>query len=99
MKQFIQVKDVAHIDTLVQKALAYKANPLLDQEMGRGKRIGLLFLNLNPIYHLFELVRAPLLGYSAQPINWMVGVGLALLGWCLSLFVFGRYRHRIAYWL
>jgi N-succinyl-L-ornithine transcarbamylase len=45
MKQFIQVKDVAHIDTLVQKALAYKANPLLDQEMGRGKRIGLLFLN------------------------------------------------------
>ena len=45
MKQFISVKDVAHINELVAKALAYKQQPLLHKNLGVGKRIGLLFLN------------------------------------------------------
>ena len=45
MKQFIAVKDVADIDDLVAKALAYKADPLKDAALGAGKKIGLLFLN------------------------------------------------------
>lgn len=69
MKQFIQVKDVAHIDTLVQKALAYKANPLLDQEMGRGKRIGLLFLNPSLRTRLSTQVAAQNLGMEAIVFN------------------------------
>jgi N-succinyl-L-ornithine transcarbamylase len=43
MKQFISVHDVKDINALVKKALAYKANPLKDQELGKGKRIGLIF--------------------------------------------------------
>jgi ABC-type polysaccharide/polyol phosphate export permease len=79
--------------------IIFYVTPIMWQPKLMSHQFGLLVLNLNPIYHLFELVRAPLLGYSAQQINWMVGVGLALLGWSLSLLVFGRYRHRIAYWL
>lgn len=79
--------------------IVFYVTPIMWQAKLMSHRFGVVFLNLNPIYHLFELVRAPLLGYSAQPINWMVGVGIAVLGWCLSLSVFGRYRHRIAYWL
>jgi len=45
MKQFISVKDVPNIDTLVSKALAYKKQPLLDKQWGINKRIGLLFFN------------------------------------------------------
>lgn len=69
MKQFIQVKDVAHIDTLVQKALMYKANPLLDQQMGRGKRIGLLFLNPSLRTRLSTQVAAQNLGMEAIVFN------------------------------
>lgn len=69
MKQFIHVKDVAHIDTLVQKALAYKANPLLDQQMGRGKRIGLLFLNPSLRTRLSTQVAAQNLGMEAIVFN------------------------------
>jgi N-succinyl-L-ornithine transcarbamylase len=69
MRQFISVKDVAHIDTLVQKALAYKANPLLDQQMGRGKRIGLLFLNPSLRTRLSTQVAAQNLGMEAIVFN------------------------------
>lgn len=45
MKQFISAHDVTDINALVKKALAYKANPFLDKQLGANKRIGLLFLN------------------------------------------------------
>ena len=45
MKQFISVKDVNDINALVKRALAYKADPLIDKTLGANKRIGLLFLN------------------------------------------------------
>ena len=45
MKNFISVHDVSNIDALAGKALAYKANPFSDRNLGADKRIGLLFLN------------------------------------------------------
>jgi len=45
LKNFISVNDVPDINALVEKALAYKANPLVDKNLGENKRIGLLFLN------------------------------------------------------
>lgn len=45
MKNFISVNDVDDINTLLEKALAYKSNPFSDRTLGADKRIGLLFLN------------------------------------------------------
>jgi len=45
MKNFISTADVSNIDHLVTQALRYKKNPYVDQNLGRGKKIGLLFLN------------------------------------------------------
>ena len=42
MKQFISVKDVTNINALVEKALSYKQQPLLDKNLGAHKRIGCL---------------------------------------------------------
>ncbi|MDP1664045.1 MAG: ABC transporter permease [Methylobacter sp.] len=63
------------------------------------QRAGLYLLDLNPAYHLLEIVRAPLLGQLPPAINWEVSLGLALVGWSLSIMVYGRYKCRIAYWL
>ena len=56
-------------------------------------------LNLNPFYHLLEIVRAPLLGRLPGMESWIVSGVMALLGWLLAIFTFSRYRHRIPYWL
>ena len=69
MKQFISVQDVTDINALVQKALAYKASPLLDKHLGVGKRIGLLFLNPSLRTRLSTQVAAQNLGMEAIVFN------------------------------
>jgi N-succinyl-L-ornithine transcarbamylase len=45
MKQFTSVHDAPDFDTLIQQALAVKANPFANADLGRGKTMGLLFMN------------------------------------------------------
>ena len=71
MKQFISVHDVTNINGLVEKALTYKANPLLDQQLGAGKRMGLIFLNPSLRTRLSTQIAAENLGM--QPIVFNVG--------------------------
>lgn len=63
------------------------------------KRAGLYMLDLNPFYHLLEIVRLPLLGQVSPLIHWEVAGALAIVGWCMAIVVYGRYKRRIAYWL
>ncbi|RYD77962.1 MAG: acetylornithine carbamoyltransferase [Sphingobacteriales bacterium] len=69
MNQFISVKDVADINALVQKALVYKANPLLDASLGAGKKIGLLFLNPSLRTRISTQVAAKNLGMESIVFN------------------------------
>ncbi len=69
MTQFISVQDAGSINALVKKALDYKANPLIDQLLGKGKRIGLLFLNPSLRTRLSTQVAASNLGMEAIVFN------------------------------
>jgi N-succinyl-L-ornithine transcarbamylase len=69
MKQFISVKDVSNINALVNKALAYKQQPLLDKNLGANKRIGLLFLNPSLRTRLSTQVAAQNLGMEPIVFN------------------------------
>lgn len=69
MKNFISVNDVADINDLVAKALAYKKNPFADRNLGAGKRIGLLFLNPSLRTRLSTQVAAKNLGMEAIVFN------------------------------
>lgn len=69
MKNFISVYDVANINALAEKALAYKANPLADRNLGADKKIGLLFLNPSLRTRLSTQVAAKNLGLEAIVFN------------------------------
>lgn len=56
-------------------------------------------LDLNPVYHLLEIMRAPLLGAMPTTTNWLVSLAMAVVGTIFSLAFYGNYRRRIAYWL
>ena len=58
-----------------------------------------LLVETNPVYHLLQIVRAPILGSSPTVMNWTVSVLVALLGSAIALWFFGKYKKRIAYWL
>lgn len=63
------------------------------------QRAGLYMLDLNPAYHLLEIVRSPLLGQLPTALSWVVSLLLGLIGWGTALAVYSRYKNRIAYWL
>jgi N-succinyl-L-ornithine transcarbamylase len=69
MKKFISVHDVTDINALAAKALAYKANPLSDSQLGLNKRIGLLFLNPSLRTRLSTQIAARNLGMEAIVFN------------------------------
>lgn len=69
MKKFISVHDVTDINALAAKALAYKANPLVDRNLGADKRIGLLFLNPSLRTRLSTQIAAKNLGMEAIVFN------------------------------
>lgn len=53
----------------------------------------------NPLYHLIEMVRAPVLGAVVAPFTWyFVGV-FTVLGWLLAAVLYGRYARFVPLWL
>ena len=69
MKNFVSVYDVDNIEALVQKALAYKANPFADKLLGADKRIGCLFLNPSMRTRLSTQIAAQNLGMEVILFN------------------------------
>jgi ABC-2 type transport system permease protein/lipopolysaccharide transport system permease protein len=58
-----------------------------------------LFVEINPLYHLIEIVRAPLLGTSAALSSWLIVIGMTAMGAAIVFVFFARYRRRIPYWV
>lgn len=63
------------------------------------QRAGRYMLDMNPFYYLLEIVRAPLLSQMPTMTDWVVSLAIALLGWILTITVYGTYKRRVAYWL
>ncbi|AXB45860.1 ABC transporter permease [Amycolatopsis albispora] len=56
-------------------------------------------IQLNPIYHLVQVVRAPLLGQHLSIYSWLAVAGMAIVGWGLALVAMRNYRARVSYWV
>lgn len=56
-------------------------------------------VQLNPLAHLIELVRAPLIGQMPSLATWLIAIGMAVVGWTFALAMTGRYLKRIPYWV
>ncbi|MFT0171983.1 ABC transporter permease [Paraburkholderia mimosarum] len=91
-------RDLAQIVTSALQVVFY-LTPIVWAPKTLTSPYAAYLLNLNPIYHLIEIVRAPLLGELPTVLNWTCTGGMAILGWAITLLVYGRYKRRIAYWL
>lgn len=69
MKNFTSATDVTNIHELVHQGLQYKLNPLVDNQLGKGKRVGLLFLNPSLRTRLSTQVAASNLGMESIVFN------------------------------
>jgi lipopolysaccharide transport system permease protein len=79
--------------------VVYYLTPIMWMPSTLSRHAGAYLLDLNPIYHLISVVRAPILGSLPTATDWYVSLGLALVGWLMAIALYGRYKRRIAYWL
>ncbi|MEX3931241.1 ABC transporter permease [Paraburkholderia phymatum] len=91
-------RDLAQIVTSALQVVFY-LTPIVWIPKTLPSASAVYLLNLNPVYHLIEIVRAPLLGDLPTMLNWTYSGGMAIIGWVVALLVYGRYKRRIAYWL
>lgn len=54
---------------------------------------------LNPLYHLINVIRAPLLGEVPTMLNWLVTLGMATIGAAIAFAVFARQRRKLIFWV
>jgi len=62
-----------------------------------GPRV--LVAYVNPLYHLIEVVREPVLGQVPDPVHWFFAGLSAVLALLLGFLTFAWYRGRMAIWL
>lgn len=91
-------RDLTPITQNAMQVLFY-ATPIIWHPRMLPESVGKNIINLNPFYHLLNLVREPLLGEMPTTINWTVSIFMAVVGWALALTFFNRYHKRIPYWL
>lgn len=88
------------VPTLISNILqiSFFVTPIVwPAEAIEGKRT--LIIELNPIYHLIEIVRAPLLGSAPTLTNWVTCIVMMIFGWLVGFALLARFKKRIPYWL
>jgi ABC-2 type transport system permease protein len=56
-------------------------------------------IELNPLLHYLDIVRAPLLGDTQELRHWLVVLTLTVIGWIVAMLALRQYRARVPYWV
>lgn len=91
-------RDLTQIVASVLQIVFY-LTPILWMPSMLAERHGYVYMDVNPFYHLIEVIRSPLLGSAPTMTSWLVSIGMALIGWIVTISVYGKYKNRISYWL
>jgi lipopolysaccharide transport system permease protein len=83
------------VSNLVQ--LGFFLTPVMYQTQALGPQGWIA--QVNPLFHLLQIVRAPLLGLDVPLQSWIWALAASLLAAAVALGMFSRYRARIAYWV
>lgn len=62
-------------------------------------RVSNSILELNPFYHILEIIRKPILGEEAELNSWLIVGLISLIGWLITFWLYNRVKNQIVYWL
>jgi ABC-type polysaccharide/polyol phosphate export permease len=84
------------IGSILQVALFVTPIFFSPDQLGSSRSLAVM---LNPLFHMTDIVRAPLLGKYAMLESWGFCIGMLIVGWLLTIYLFARFRRRVAFWL
>jgi lipopolysaccharide transport system permease protein len=89
-------RDVQQIvSTAIQITLF--ATPIMWPVSALGSAVIIAYVN--PLYHMMELVRAPMLGNAPSKLSWVVVIASAVVGWTIAILLLRRATRRLVFWL
>lgn len=91
-------RDVTQIIQNILQILFY-LTPIIWNASLMPDRVPRWILEVNPFFHMLEVIRAPIEGYAPNASSWNYLFAMAILGWSAALPFYGFFRRRIAYWL
>jgi len=77
--------------------VAFFVTPVIWQR-GAG-RLSAIFVDANPLYHLLQLIRAPLLGQWPTPLNWIASLAILFAAMLFAVITLAASRRKIFLWL
>jgi ABC-type polysaccharide/polyol phosphate export permease len=89
-------RDIPQIVTSIMQ-IAIFATPVMWPVSTLGENT--LIVDINPLYHWLELVRAPLIGGLPSTSSWVSSIGSAVVGTVVAVLLLRRASRRIVYWL
>lgn len=58
-----------------------------------------MFMRVNPLFHMVEVIRAPILGEIIEPNTFYYLAVMTVVGWGIALFAYKRYAHFVPLWI
>ncbi|OZE38069.1 sugar ABC transporter permease [Rhodococcus sp. 05-2254-5] len=69
------------------------------QQMGGEAANRAKLVEINPLFHYLDIIRAPLIGEDQQAYHWYIVLGFTVVGWALAIVALKKYRARVPYWV
>ena len=89
-------QDMAQVVATLTQILFFFTPILWQPESLKGRAY---LIEFNPIHHWMEIIRAPLLGRLPLIDSWLWCFGTLIFFLIFAIYLTGRYRSRIAFWL
>jgi lipopolysaccharide transport system permease protein len=91
-------RDIQQIVTAIIGVLFY-ITPVIWKPELIPPGIAHILLGLNPMYHLLQITRLPLMGQSPTFENWLVACVAVSMAGILAVLVAKKYNKRLVYWV
>ena len=89
-------RDVQQIVSTAIQIMLF-ATPIMWPVSALGPAVIIAYIN--PLYHMMELVRAPMLGNVPIALSWLVAIACAIVGWTIAMLLLRRASRRLVFWL
>jgi ABC-type polysaccharide/polyol phosphate export permease len=91
-------RDVPQVVTSAMTIL-YFVSPVIWKPEVIPADVAHLLLGLNPLYHILQIVRLPILGGLPTLENWLLSLAFAAVGGCSAYLASKKFKNKIAYWV
>ena len=91
-------RDMTQIILSIMQVVFY-LTPVIWMPKLLSHRVGQVLLDLNPLYHLIDIVRAPLLGQVPGLSSYILAMVMGIIGLVFSTIMTSKYKYRVPYWV